>query len=146
MQITTFCSISYLVLILCSKVLVCFVQVVGEYAHLNKDLEPDAVLRLLVKLLDMRSSTSETKSWVLMAMTKLCSGGAALSVAREVSETYVSSMDTVLRQRAQELQHLSQDSALQSRVLPRSGSQEPVEVTHMLACRAAVKALKGTVI
>lgn len=118
----------------------------GEYAHLNKDVEPDTVLRLLAKLLDMRSSTSETKSWVLMAMTKLCSGGAALSVAHDVSETYGSSMDTGLRQRAQELQHLSQDAPLQSRVLPRSGSQEPVEVTLMLACRSAVKPMKGTVI
>ncbi|XP_013869028.1 AP-4 complex subunit epsilon-1 [Austrofundulus limnaeus] len=107
--------------------------VLGEYAHLNEDVEPDAVLRLLAKLLDMKSSTSETKSWVLIAMTKLCSGGAAFSVAHEVSETYGSSMDTMLRQRAQELQHLSQDSALQSRVFPRSGSQEPVEVDSSLS-------------
>ncbi|XP_017261509.1 AP-4 complex subunit epsilon-1 [Kryptolebias marmoratus] len=107
--------------------------VLGEYSHLNGDLEPDVVLRLLAKLLDMKSSSSETKSWVLMAMTKLCSGGAALSVAREVSETYGSSMDTMLRQRAQELQHLSQDSQLQTRVLPQSSSQEAVEVDSSLS-------------
>lgn len=65
-----------------------------------------------------------------MAMTKLCEGGAGVSVAQEVSETYSSSMDTVLRQRAQELQHLSHNSELRTRVLPRDARQEPLEVTH----------------
>ncbi len=64
-----------------------------------------------------------------MAMTKLCEGGAAVSEAQDVCETYSSSMDTVLRQRAQELQHLSQNSELRARVLPRDAGREPLEVT-----------------
>uniref|UniRef100_M3ZX44 Adaptor related protein complex 4 subunit epsilon 1 n=2 Tax=Xiphophorus maculatus TaxID=8083 RepID=M3ZX44_XIPMA len=107
--------------------------VLGEYSHLREDLEPDVTVRLLAKLLDMKSSSSETKCWVLMAMTKLCPGGAALALVHNVSETYSSSLDTMLRQRAQELQILSQDSELQAKVLPRSASMEPVEVDSSLS-------------
>ncbi|TNN87067.1 AP-4 complex subunit epsilon-1 [Liparis tanakae] len=105
--------------------------VLGEYSYLREEL--DAVLRLLANLLDMRSTSSETKSWVLMAMTKLCGGGAGVSVIREVCETYGSSLDTVLRQRAQELQHLSQDCELRARVLPRGAGLEPLEVDSSLS-------------
>lgn len=86
-------------------------------------------MRLLAKLLDMKSTSSETKCWILMAMTKLCEGGAGVSVAQQVSETYSSSLDTVLRQRAQELQLLSQDPELRARLLPRDGGLQPLEVT-----------------
>lgn len=107
--------------------------VLGEYSHLRKELEPATIMMLLAKLLDMKQTSNETKSWVLMAMSKLCEGGAGISVAQEVSETYSSSMDTVLRQRAQELQHLSQDSELYARVLPRDGGLEPLEVDSSLS-------------
>lgn len=107
--------------------------VLGEYAHLKEDLEVAVVLRLLAKLLDLKTSSSETRSWVLMAMTKLCEGGIGVSVAQEVCETYSSSLDTVLRQRAQELQHLGQDSELRARVLPRGAGPEHVEVDSSLS-------------
>ncbi|XP_019934196.2 AP-4 complex subunit epsilon-1 [Paralichthys olivaceus] len=107
--------------------------VLGEYSHLREELEPATVLRLLGKLLDMKQTSSETKTWVLMAMTKLSEGGASVAVAQQVSETYISSMDTVLRQRAQELQHLSQDSELRARVLPRDDGLEPLEVDSSLS-------------
>ncbi|XP_022611642.1 AP-4 complex subunit epsilon-1 isoform X1 [Seriola dumerili] len=107
--------------------------VLGEYSHLKEELEPAIVLRLLAKLLDMKQTSSETKSWVLVAMTKLCEGRAGVSVTQEVSETYSSSMDTVLRQRAQELQYLSQDSELRGRVLFRDTGLEPLEVDSSLS-------------
>lgn len=65
-----------------------------------------------------------------MAMTKLCDGEAGVSVAQEVSETYSSSLDTVLRQRAHELQYLSQNPELRSKVLPRDAGLEALEVTY----------------
>ncbi|KAK5902091.1 hypothetical protein CesoFtcFv8_007383 [Champsocephalus esox] len=37
--------------------------VLGEYSCLRADLEVDTVLRLLAKLLDMKTTSSETKSW-----------------------------------------------------------------------------------
>uniref|UniRef100_A0A3P8P4G0 AP-4 complex subunit epsilon n=1 Tax=Astatotilapia calliptera TaxID=8154 RepID=A0A3P8P4G0_ASTCA len=111
--------------------------VLGEYSHLREDLEPAEVLSLLAKLLDMKNSSSETKSWVLMAMTKLCKGGADASVTQEVSETYSSSLDTVLRQRAHELQYLSQDPELRARVLPRGSCGNFAFVSEALAAGAA---------
>ncbi|XP_074534430.1 AP-4 complex subunit epsilon-1 [Halichoeres trimaculatus] len=107
--------------------------VLGEYSHLKEELEPTTVLRLLTKLLDSKNTSSETKSWVLTAMTKLCAGGSGVSEAQEVSETYSSSLDTVLRQKAQELQHLSQDSELRARVLPRNSNLEHLEVDSSLS-------------
>uniref|UniRef100_UPI003AAA5824 AP-4 complex subunit epsilon-1 n=1 Tax=Centroberyx gerrardi TaxID=166262 RepID=UPI003AAA5824 len=107
--------------------------VLGEYSHLREGLEAATVLRLLAKLLDMKRTSSETKSWVLMAMTKISEGPACVCVAQEVSERYSGSLDTVLRQRVQELQHLSQGSELRDRVLPRNAGLEPLEVDSSLS-------------
>ncbi|CAG05538.1 unnamed protein product [Tetraodon nigroviridis] len=109
-------------------------KVLGEYCHLKEDLEPATVLKLMANLLDLKTTSSETKTWVLLAMTKLCgSSSRDVSVVREVCETFSSSLDTVLRQRAQELQHLSQDPHLRARVLPRESSREPLEVDSSLS-------------
>lgn len=107
-------------------------QVLGEYCHLKEDLEAATVLKLMANLLDLKSTSSETKTWVLLAMTKLCeSSSADASVIGEVCEAYSSSLDTVLRQRAQELQHLSQDPDLRAQVLPPESSREPLEVRQI---------------
>jgi len=103
-------------------------QVLGEYAHLKEGLEPVAVLRLLASLLDLRHSSSDTKSWALTAMAKLCDGPACASVARELAERHGGSLDTVLRQRLHELQHLAAHGELRARVLPRTAGLEPLEV------------------
>ncbi|XP_037109389.1 AP-4 complex subunit epsilon-1 [Syngnathus acus] len=107
--------------------------VLGEYSHLREDLEPATVVRLLAKLLELKQASSETKSWVLLALTKLRESEAAMSKLRGVSETYSSSMDTVLRQRAQELQNLHLNPELWARVLPRDAFMEPLEVDSSLS-------------
>ncbi|KAM3869685.1 AP-4 complex subunit epsilon-1 [Diretmus argenteus] len=108
--------------------------VLGEYSPLREGLEAATVLRLLAKLLDMKHTSSDTRSWVLMAITKLCEGPACASVAQEVSERYSGSLDTVLRQRVQELQHLSKDSELRAKVLPPDAAgAEPLEVDSSLS-------------
>uniref|UniRef100_A0A8C6UTV6 AP-4 complex subunit epsilon n=1 Tax=Neogobius melanostomus TaxID=47308 RepID=A0A8C6UTV6_9GOBI len=107
--------------------------VLGEYSHLRNDLDPARVMTLLTKLLEMRQTSSETKTWVLMAMTKLCSGEASVSIARSVCEDLSSSMDTVQRQRAHELLLLSQDRALRSQLLPLCSDPEPLEVDSSLS-------------
>lgn len=86
---------------------------------------------LLAKVLSMKTASSETKTWALMAMTKLCDGGAAAAVAQQISEAYSSCLDTVLRQRGHELQLLSQDPELRARVLPRGTGPETLEVTEL---------------
>lgn len=107
--------------------------VLGEYSHLSPAHDPARVMTLLSKLLDMRQTNSETKTWVFMAMTKLCSGEASISIAQSICEDYSSSLDTVLRQRAHELQLLSQDSALRDRVLPLPTGHEHLEVDSSLS-------------
>ncbi|XP_029909653.1 AP-4 complex subunit epsilon-1 [Myripristis murdjan] len=107
--------------------------VLGEYSHLREGLEPATTLRLLAKLLDMKHTSSETKSWVLLAMSKLCEGPDCVSLAQELSERHGGSLDTVLRQRVQELRHLSEDAELRASVLPRDAAQEPLEVDSSLS-------------
>lgn len=109
----------------------CHLQVLGEYSHLKEELEPTTVPMLLAKVLAMKNATSETKTWALTAMTKLCDGGAGAAVAQQVSEAYSSCLDTVLRQRGHELQLLSQDPELRARVLPRGAGPEALEVTEL---------------
>ncbi|XP_075998280.1 AP-4 complex subunit epsilon-1 [Genypterus blacodes] len=138
-QLRLFAVDSYVLLLQgeTNKLPQCFLQVIswvlGEYSHLKEDLEPAAVLRLLAKLLAKKNTSSETKSWVVMAMSKLGEGGACASLAQEVAETYSGSLDTGLRQRVQELQHISQDSDLRARVIPRDAGVEPLEVDSSLS-------------
>ena len=103
-------------------------QVLGEYSSVKEGLEPATVLRLLAPLLDLRHCSSETKSWVLTAMTKLSEGPACVSVAQELAERHGGSLDTGLRQRLHELQHLASHAELRLRVLPRGDAPEPLEV------------------
>uniref|UniRef100_A0A8C5F6U9 AP-4 complex subunit epsilon n=1 Tax=Gadus morhua TaxID=8049 RepID=A0A8C5F6U9_GADMO len=107
--------------------------VLGEYSSVKEGLEPATVLRLLAPLLDLRHCSSETKSWVLAAMTKLSAGPACLSVAQELAERHGGSLDTTLRQRLHELQHLASDGELLRRVLPCSDGLEPLEVDSTLS-------------
>uniref|UniRef100_A0A8C2JLU4 AP-4 complex subunit epsilon n=1 Tax=Cyprinus carpio TaxID=7962 RepID=A0A8C2JLU4_CYPCA len=97
----------------------CFLQVMswvlGEYAHLQEPVDRREVIRLLTQLLDQRSVSSETRVWILSALTKIPEGQTDLIL--DLAESLSSSQDTVLRQQAQELRHLSQDSQLREWVL-----------------------------
>ena len=66
-------------------------------------------------------------------MMKLCEGPACAALVQQVCDRYTGSLDTVLRQKAQELQHLSQDAELRSRVMTRRGTLEPLEVRDTTA-------------
>uniref|UniRef100_A0A8C2I326 AP-4 complex subunit epsilon n=1 Tax=Cyprinus carpio TaxID=7962 RepID=A0A8C2I326_CYPCA len=90
--------------------------VLGEYAHLQESVDQREVIRLLTQLLDQRSVSSETRVWILSALTKISEGQTDLIL--DLAESLSSSQDTVLRQQAQELRQLSQDSQLYEWVLP----------------------------
>ncbi|XP_062318618.1 AP-4 complex subunit epsilon-1 [Osmerus eperlanus] len=107
--------------------------VLGEYSHLRDSLEATTVTRLLARLLDLNHTSNETKSWVLTAMMKLCEGPACAALVQQVCDRYTGSLDTVLRQKAQELQQLSQDAELRSRVMTRRCTLEPLEVDSSLS-------------
>uniref|UniRef100_A0A8C7HE65 AP-4 complex subunit epsilon n=1 Tax=Oncorhynchus kisutch TaxID=8019 RepID=A0A8C7HE65_ONCKI len=110
--------------------------VLGEYSYLREEeSDPGSVMRLLARLLDQRHTSTETRSWVLGAMTKLCSSPVSVALARDVCERYLysGSLNTVLRQKAQELMILSQDTKLRARVLPAEGRLESPEVDSSLS-------------
>ncbi|XP_073720644.1 AP-4 complex subunit epsilon-1-like isoform X1 [Misgurnus anguillicaudatus] len=105
--------------------------VLGEYSHLQESLDQREVVHLLMKLLDQKSVTCETRVWVLSALTKLSKDQTDLIL--DLAESLSSSQDTVLRQQAQELCHLSQDSELHGWVLPRGAPWDSVEVDSSLS-------------
>ncbi|KTG32801.1 hypothetical protein cypCar_00020421 [Cyprinus carpio] len=113
----------------------CFLQVMswvlGEYAHLQESVDRREVIRLLTQLLDQRSVSSETRVWILSALTKIPEGQTDLIL--DLAESLSSSQDTVLRQQAQELRHLSQDSQLREWVLPRGAPWDGIEVDSSLS-------------
>ncbi|XP_051975384.1 AP-4 complex subunit epsilon-1 [Xyrauchen texanus] len=105
--------------------------VLGEYSHLQEDLDQREVIRLLTKLLDHRRVSSETRVWLLSALTKLCEGHTDLIL--DLSESLSSSQDTVLRQQAHELRLLSQDSQIHGWALPRGATWDSMEVDSSLS-------------
>ncbi|XP_066557479.1 AP-4 complex subunit epsilon-1 [Amia ocellicauda] len=107
--------------------------VLGEYSYLKSDLMPEVVLDKLVTLLDQVWVTSETKSWVMAAITKLSSGTTCTKTVSEVVLKFSTSLDTVLRQFTFELKHLSEDRDLSVRVLPLDASCEDIEVDTSLS-------------
>ncbi|XP_058623856.1 AP-4 complex subunit epsilon-1 isoform X2 [Onychostoma macrolepis] len=113
----------------------CFLQVMswvlGEYAHLQESMDQREVTRLLTQLLDQRSVSSETRVWILSALTKIFEGQTDLIL--DLAESLSSSQDTVLRQQAQELRHFSQDSQLHEWVLPRGAPWDGIEVDSSLS-------------
>ncbi len=74
--------------------------------------------------------SSETRVWILSALTKISEGQTDLIL--DLAESLSSSQDTVLRQQAQELRHLSQDSQLHEWVLPRGAPWDGIEVTELI--------------
>ncbi|XP_048014044.1 AP-4 complex subunit epsilon-1 [Megalobrama amblycephala] len=105
--------------------------VLGEYSDLQECVDQREVIRLLTKLLDQRSVTSETRVWILSALTKISEGQTDLIL--DLSESLSSSQDTVLRQQAQELRHLSRDSQLHEWALPRGAPWDSMEVDSSLS-------------
>ncbi|XP_027019561.1 AP-4 complex subunit epsilon-1 isoform X2 [Tachysurus fulvidraco] len=115
----------------CSHLPQCFLQVIswvlGEYSCMREGLDQREVMNLLKKLLEQRGVSSETRSWVLCALTKLCQSSGSAELVVELTESLASSLDTVLRQQAHELQCLSRDSQLHARVLLQSRDSTQVD-------------------
>ncbi|KAK3526291.1 hypothetical protein QTP70_022699 [Hemibagrus guttatus] len=124
---------SYLALLKgdCSHLPQCFLQVIswvlGEYSCMREGLDQREVMVFLKKLLEQRGVSSETRSWVLCALTKLCQSSGSAELVLELAETFALSLDTVLRQQAHELQCLSRDSQLHARVLLQSRDSTQVD-------------------
>ncbi|KAI4903115.1 hypothetical protein NFI96_015692 [Prochilodus magdalenae] len=137
----------YDVTILCHE---CW-TVLGEYSCLKEDVDKQEVIRLLKKLLEQKRVSSETKSWVLSALTKLCEGPGCKELALELVESMSSSLDTMLRQQAHELRLLSQDLQLHAQVLPHPNPWGSLEVKNGIyivshISYVEIKAIAGLVV
>lgn len=136
-QLRLFAVDSYLTVLKgkCSHLPQHFLQVMswvlGEYSHLQESVDQREVICLLTKLLDQKTISSETRVWVLSALTKLSKDQTDLIL--DLAESLSSSQDTVHRQQAQELRHLSQDSQLHEWVLPCGAPWDSVEVDSSLS-------------
>lgn len=119
-----YCYIAYFSI----EMQLCLPQVLGEYFFLKAETKPEVVLDKLGRLLDQSSVTSETKGWIMAAITKLSSHTVCPNTVAEVAQKYTTSLDTVLRQHAFELKHLNEDRDLIRRVLPLDASCEDIEV------------------
>ncbi|KAL0155342.1 hypothetical protein M9458_049605, partial [Cirrhinus mrigala] len=85
--------------------------VLGEYAHLQESVDQR-------EMLDQRSVSSETRVWILSALTKISEG--QIDLILNLAESLSSSQDT-------ELRHLNQDSQLHEGVLPRGAPWDGME-------------------
>ncbi|OWK62154.1 AP-4 complex subunit epsilon-1 [Lonchura striata] len=107
--------------------------VVGEYFSLVTDVEPEVILTKLHNLLKKTFVTSETKAWIMAAVTKIASHTSCSKTVDELIQELSSSLDTCLRQYAFELKHLCEDKALMKSLLPFDASCSDLVVDASLS-------------
>lgn len=103
----------------------------GEYFSLVTDVDPEVILTKLHSLLKKTFVTSETKAWIMAAVTKIASHTSCSKTVDELIQELSSSLDTCLRQYAFELKHLCEDKALMKSLLPFDASCTDLVVRHM---------------
>uniref|UniRef100_A0A674GPX3 AP-4 complex subunit epsilon n=1 Tax=Taeniopygia guttata TaxID=59729 RepID=A0A674GPX3_TAEGU len=74
--------------------------VLGEYFSLVTDVDPEDILTKLHSLLKKTFVTSETKAWIMAAVTKIASHTSCSKTVDELIQELSSSLDTCLRQYA----------------------------------------------
>lgn len=103
----------------------------GEYFSLVTDVDPEVILTKLHSLLKKTFVTSETKAWIMAAVTKIASHTSCSKTVDELIQELGSSLDTCLRQYAFELKHLCEDKALMKNLLPFDASCNDLVVRHL---------------
>ncbi|KAF2977770.1 hypothetical protein EK904_007738, partial [Melospiza melodia maxima] len=107
--------------------------VLGEYFSLVTDVDPEVILTKLHSLLKKTFVTSETKAWIMAAVTKIASHTSCSKTVDEIIQELSSSLDTCLRQYAFELKHLCEDKALMKTLLPFDASCSDLVVDASLS-------------
>ncbi|KFP25788.1 AP-4 complex subunit epsilon-1, partial [Colius striatus] len=92
--------------------------VLGEYSSLVTDVDPEVILTKLHSLLKKTFVTSETKAWIMAAITKIASHTSCSKTVDKLIQEFSNSLDTCMRQYAFELKHLCEDKALMKNLLP----------------------------
>ncbi|XP_075431792.1 AP-4 complex subunit epsilon-1 isoform X2 [Ascaphus truei] len=92
--------------------------VLGEYVYLVQNVPTETVMLKLHSFLKESSVTSETKAWIMAAITKLAALNPHSASVDKVIQEFSTCLDTGMRQHACELKQLQEDVALMQRVLP----------------------------
>ncbi|KAB0343150.1 hypothetical protein FD754_020076 [Muntiacus muntjak] len=107
--------------------------VLGEYSYLLNKETPEEVITKLYKLLMNDSISSETKAWIIAAVTKLTPQAHSSNIVERLIQEFTTSLDTSLRQLAFELKHLHENVKLMKSLLPIDKSCEDMVVDASLS-------------
>ncbi|CAK6432240.1 unnamed protein product [Pipistrellus nathusii] len=107
--------------------------VLGEYSYLIDKETPEEVITKLYKLLMNDSISSETKAWLIAAVTKLTPQAQSSNIVERLIQEFTVSLDTCLRQHAFELKHLHENAELMKSLLPLNKSCEDMVVDASLS-------------
>ncbi|XP_042680627.1 AP-4 complex subunit epsilon-1 isoform X2 [Centrocercus urophasianus] len=107
--------------------------VLGEYSSLATDVDPEIILTRLHNLLRKTFVTSETKAWIMAAVTKIASRASFSKTVDKLIQEFSSSLDTCMRQHTFELKHLCEDKVLMRGLLPFDASCNDMVVDASLS-------------
>ncbi|XP_051039420.1 AP-4 complex subunit epsilon-1 [Phodopus roborovskii] len=107
--------------------------VLGEYSYLLDKESPAEVIARLYKLLMSDSISSETKAWLIAAVTKLTPQARSSHVVEKLIQEFTVSLNTCLRQHAFELKHLHEDVELTKSLLQGAQTCEDTVVDASLS-------------
>ncbi|KAJ8779185.1 hypothetical protein J1605_000061 [Eschrichtius robustus] len=107
--------------------------VLGEYSYLLGKETPEEVITKLYKLLTSDSISSETKAWIIAAVTKLTPQAHSSNIVERLIQEFTTSLDTCLRQHAFELKHLHENVKSMKGLLPVDKSCEDMVVDASLS-------------
>ncbi|XP_051000519.1 AP-4 complex subunit epsilon-1 isoform X1 [Acomys russatus] len=100
--------------------------VLGEYSHLLDKESPEEVISRLYKLLMSDSISSETKAWLMAAVTKLTPQALSSHIVEKLIQEFTVSLNTCLRQHAFELKHLRENGELMKNLFQGAQSCEDI--------------------
>lgn len=107
----------------------------GEYSHLLDEESPEGVISRLYKLLMSDSISSETKAWLIAAVTKLMPQARSSHVVEKLIQEFTISLNTCLRQHAFELKHLQEDVELMKSLLQGAQTCEDTVVRTLCSVK-----------
>ncbi|XP_066198771.1 AP-4 complex subunit epsilon-1 isoform X1 [Saccopteryx leptura] len=107
--------------------------VLGEYSYLSDKEMPEEVITKLCKLLMNDSISTETKAWLIAAVTKLTPHAHSSNITERLIQEFTVSLDTCMRQHAFELKHLHENVELMKCLLPVNKSCEDMMVDASLS-------------
>uniref|UniRef100_A0A8C3IZS3 AP-4 complex subunit epsilon n=1 Tax=Chrysemys picta bellii TaxID=8478 RepID=A0A8C3IZS3_CHRPI len=107
--------------------------VLGEYSYLINDGDPEVIITRLHRLLKQTFVTSETKAWIMTAVTKMSSRMSCSKTIDKLIQEFSTSLDTCMRQYAFELKHLCENKELMKNLFPLDASCDEIMVDASLS-------------